>query len=443
MATTNQQQTDEFPLKDQWADRPVPEDERLPWFKPALVWLGFSTQFISFYVGGQVERVVGMPGAVYGIMLGCVFLCILSGLIAWASAKWGFSFPMQCRATFGSRGFLVPSLFLAFLVNGWFAYQALATGDVWHKVWGVHPGWASFVFALLFAATALKFRFMVWARYLAVPALFIFIGYLFVYTIIPNWELAWTHKVENPDFSFAVATGISFFIISSIMTGDMVRFCKKPLDSVWVTIVAFMVGNGIALSMGAIATAASPELSQWFGMVALQLGIPLVLTTTWINWASGDACLYNAVMGYSNAHPKIQWKQAIIFGGIIGAIAAGTGALKTVVPWMLMIGTLVPPIGGVLVADYYWVRGGNYDFGRDASWNWLALFSIVIGILFAWVSLKAIPWLPNQITGVVVAGLAYGLLAKAFGRQKGLYPSRDEMTSAETPLRVERTSESE
>jgi hypothetical protein len=27
-----------------------------------------------------------------------------------------------------------------------------------------------------------------------------------------------------------VTTGISFFIISSIMTGDMVRFCRKPLD---------------------------------------------------------------------------------------------------------------------------------------------------------------------------------------------------------------------
>lgn len=425
MASASQQQTDGAPVKDQWADTAVPEEERLPWHKPALVWLGFSTQFISFYVGGQVERAVGMPNAVIGIMLGCVILCIISGLIAWASAKWGYSFPMQCKATFGRRGYLVPSLFLAVLVTGWFAYQALATGDVWHKVWGVHPGWASFVFALLFAATAFKFRFMVWARYLAVPALFIFIGYLFVYTIIPNWELAWTHKVENPNISVAITTGISFFIISSIMTGDMVRFCKKPLDSVWVTIVAFMVGNGIALSMGAIATAASPDLSQWFGLVALQLGIPLVLTTTWINWASGDACLYNAVMGYTNAHPKIKWKHAIYFGGIIGAIAAGTGALNSVVPFMLMIGTLVPPIGGVLIADYYWVRGGSYEHERNLGWNWIGLISIVIGILFAWLSLKVMPSLPNQITGVVIGGLAYGVLAKAFGEQVGLYPSRD------------------
>jgi uncharacterized membrane protein (DUF441 family) len=57
-------------------------------------------------------------------------------------------------------------------------------------------------------------------------------------------------------------------------------------------------------------------------------------------------------------------------------------------------------------------------------WNWPALVSIVIGILLAWLSLKVIPWLPNQVTGVVTAGLAYGLLATAFGKQIGLYPSR-------------------
>ncbi|KKM63710.1 hypothetical protein LCGC14_1508650, partial [marine sediment metagenome] len=36
----------QIPVKDEWADRPVPMSARLPWIKPALIWLGFSTQFI-------------------------------------------------------------------------------------------------------------------------------------------------------------------------------------------------------------------------------------------------------------------------------------------------------------------------------------------------------------------------------------------------------------
>ena len=78
----------ELPGKDEYADRAVPMSARLPWWKPALVWLGFSTQFISFWVGGEIFRAVGMPWAAIGIMIGCVFLVLESGLIAWSSAKW-------------------------------------------------------------------------------------------------------------------------------------------------------------------------------------------------------------------------------------------------------------------------------------------------------------------------------------------------------------------
>ena len=135
-----------------------------------------------------------------------------------------------------------------------------------------------------------------------------------------------------------------------------------------------------------------------------------------MNWVSGDACLYNAVMGYTNAHPKVQWKHAIIIGGIIGAIAAGTAGLKTVVPWMLAIGTLVPPIGGVIIADFYWLRKGDYSLDRKDNWNWIALISVVIGILIAWISMKTIPWLPNQIPGMLASFLAFGILMNATGK---------------------------
>lgn len=406
---------DEFPLKDEYADRAVPEDARMHWIKPSLIWLGFSTQFISFFVGGEVATKVGMPWAIIGILLGCVFLVIESGLIAWASAKYGFSFPMQNRKAWGYRGFLIPSLFLAILVTGWFAYQAMATGNVWQQAWGVNAHWTSFIFALLFAATAFRIKLMYYVRWLAVPALFVLIAYMFIYAIIPNWHAAWSFKVENPNVSYAIMTGISFFIISSIMTGDIVRYAKpKVLDSTMVTIFAFILGNGIALSVGALTYAAVPDFSTWWGLAGVQYGIPIVVTATWVNWASGDACLYNAIMGFTNVHPRVQWRHSITVAGIIGAIAAGTAWLETVVPWMLALGTLVPPIGGIIIADFYWLRRRSYEEDRKMAMNWIALISAVLGVLLAWLSLKTIPWLPNQITGIVVAFFAYGLLMKAF-----------------------------
>jgi cytosine permease len=417
MTAEQYKQQEEFPLKDEYADRAVPLDARMHWIKPSMVWLGFSTQFISFFVGAEVAMKVGITWAVLGIFIGCVFLVVESGLIAWASAKYGYSFPMMNKKAWGNKAFLIPSLFLAVLVTGWYAYQAMATGDVWEKAWGVNAHWASFIFAILFALTATKYKWMVWARFLGVPALFVMCAYLFYYNIIPNWGKAWSFTVANPDYSYGITTGISFFIISSIMTGDIVRYAKpKPFDSTMVTIFAFIVGNGLALSVGALAYAAYPNLETWWGLVNIQLGIPVVLAATWMNWVSGDACLYNAVMGYTNAHPKVKWKQAIIIGGIIGAIAAGTAGLKTVVPFMLAIGTLVPPIGGVIIADFYWLRKGDYSFDRKDNWNWIALISVVIGILIAWISMKTIPGLPNQIPGMLASFLAFGILMNATGK---------------------------
>ncbi len=421
---------DDIPVKEEYADVPVPQSERRHWIKPSMVWLGFSTQFLSFYVGGQVERAVGMPGAVIGIMLGCVFLVALSGSIAWGSTKYGWSFPMQCRGAFGTVGFRLPSLFLAVLVNGWFAYQAITTGDVWGKAYGLPTGILAAIFALMFAFTALHFKFMIYARWFAIPALIVMIAYMFIYTIIPNWQLAWTHKVANPNFPMAISVGISFFIISSIMTGDIVRWTRlskrgSPLPSLWVTIFAFIAGNGIALSIGAIATAASPELSEWFGLVGIHLSIPLVVCVLGINWASGDGCLYNATVGYANISKKFKWKWALAIGAVIGAIAAGSAVLKTVLPWMLAIGTIVPPIGGVILSDYWFVRGkkyGYYEFERKIKWNWFGLISWAVGFLVALLQLRAAPGFPNQITGVVVSAALYFILARGFGRNLGFFP---------------------
>jgi cytosine permease len=308
----------------------------------------------------------------------------------------------------------------------------MATGDVWGRVWGLPVGIISAIFAIAFAFTALHFKFMIYARWFAVPALFVAIGYMFIYTIIPNWQLAWTHKVAEPQFEVAIMTGISFFIISSIMTGDIVRWTRlnkkgSPLPSLWVTIFAFIVGNGIALSIGAIATAASPELTEWFGLVTVHAGIPLAICALGMNWAAGDGCLYNATMGYANIAPKMRWKWAIAIGGAIGAIAAGTAVLRNVVPFMLAIGTVVPPIGGVIAADYWLVRGkkyGHYDYDMKVQWNWFALIAWAVGFLLAWWQLKGIPKLPNQITGVVAAAVVYWILMRGFGPKTGYLPKK-------------------
>jgi len=66
---------------------PVPKDKRTGWTKPALVWLGFSISFANLVIGGQIEKMVGMPNAILAILLGNLGLVVYAGLLAAISGK--------------------------------------------------------------------------------------------------------------------------------------------------------------------------------------------------------------------------------------------------------------------------------------------------------------------------------------------------------------------
>ena len=406
---------DEDLAGDEYADRPVPLSRRLPWYKPVMIWFGFSVGFLSFYIGGQIEMAVGMPNAIYAILLGNAFLVLYSGLIAVAAARTGFSFPMMVKASFGEKGALVPILLMAFLVNGWFAFQAWVVADIFKTAWGVNPFWWGLGFGILFFITTFSHRYMVWLRYAAVPVIVLLGLYLVVGIVVPAGGAAWSDLPDTPQpFSIGVGIALSVFIVSGTMTADIVRFCRNSAHAISVTAIAFFVGNSGSLIIGALATAGAAKLDMYFGMIGLAASIPLVIAALLSNWSTADSCLYNATMGYSNLSPRIRWNHAVIFGGLLGAVVAATGIISNLIAWMTLLGILVPPIGGVLIADYYVIRSGRgYSLVREEPYNWLALAVAAFATLASYVWGELVPAFPNAVIGVGLAFVLYASLGKA------------------------------
>jgi cytosine permease len=398
----------------EYANTPLPLSERLPWYKPGIIWFGFSVGFLSFFIGGQIENAVGMPNAIYAILLANAFLVVYSALIAVAAVKTGFSFPMMVKATFGEKGALIPILLMALLVNGWFAFQAWVVADIFHTAWGANPFIWGLLIGILFFLTTLAYKYMIWLRYVAVPAIVLLAAYLIFGIIIPAGETAWVHTIESPQpFSIGFGIALSVFIVSGTMTADIVRFCKKSSDAILVTCIAFFIGNSGSLIIGALATAGSAKLDMYFGMIAIAGGIPLVIAATLSNWSTADSCLYNATMGYSNLSSKIRWKHAVIFGGMLGAIVAATGVISNLIAWMNILGILVPPIGGILIADYYLLRSAKgYVHKRKEAYNWFALSIALICTIISYLSGKIFPNFPNAVVGVLLAFFLYGYLGR-------------------------------
>ena len=81
-----------------------------------------------------------------------------------------------------------------------------------------------------------------------------------------------------------------------------------------------------------------------------------------------------------------------------------------------MLGKIVPPLAGIILADYYIVHKGNYPSLEEAkkmSWNivpWLT-WAITLAAVFS------IPWGLAALNGMVISLILYPLLSMIFKKK--------------------------
>ncbi len=415
-------------VREEFHSKPVPMASRLGFGEPALVWSGFGVAFICAVIGGLIQQGLGTGNAILAILTGNLILFVYSALIGYANGKWGLNFPLTVKEVFGRKGATIPILILALLVTGWYAFQAWLTSDVLRVAFDIQTAGAVGVIAAVAAVIyAIPVIFgihqMANVRKVAIPAMVLFVLYYMIARVIPNFGEVMSRE-GNGNISFLVGVGMAWstFVVSGTMTGDIVRYTRNGHQAVWVTAVAFLFSNAPFMIMGALISAAVNDANvvYFFDQKTAAVLIPLAFLAILSCWSTCDACLYNASMGFSNSLPGFNWRRAAILGTIIGLIAAGTGLISDVVKWLILLGLLVPPIGGTIIADYFFVRGeGGFGVSRTSEYNWAAIIAIVIGVgLGYWQNVVWPEFLFGAI-GIVSSFAIYLILVKVAGAQLG------------------------
>jgi cytosine permease len=122
--------------KEEYAESPVPQHARLGFSKPALIWAGFAYAYICIFIGSQIMAGLGAPWGYVAIITGQIFLFFYSGSIAHYGSKYGLNFALMCKSAFGRYGYAIPTLMIAALVAGWFAFQAWLAADLMIGLYG-------------------------------------------------------------------------------------------------------------------------------------------------------------------------------------------------------------------------------------------------------------------------------------------------------------------
>jgi len=400
------------PEKDQWSDRPVPDDERLGVWEPTSVWIGFAIAYVVAFIGAQIYFGLGMPEAIYAIVLGNVILVIYASALGWAAADGGLNFPLQVKESFGSLGALLPIAIMGLLVNGWYSYQAWLAADVMRAAWD--PPWLLIAIGLtvLFGIPAIigiEAMSDVVTK-IVIPLMAISAIYMIVVKIIPNLPEVLNQPAPGESIPFMIGVGLTWgtFAVSGTATGDIVRFAETKKNAIIATVVAFLICNTGMMVLGALVAATLPELSLYFGMIGVLGSVPLVAIAIVSCWSTCDACHYGATMSYTNLHPKISWRVAAVAGLVIALMGVVTGVISNLLTYLTVIGLVVPPIGGIIISEFFLVRSEEkYDAHRSETINVAAMLAFLLGIGVNYVAYANYPIIPTGLPGLVVGIALY------------------------------------
>jgi NCS1 family nucleobase:cation symporter-1 len=111
----------------------------------AALWIGMSVVITTYTLAsGLMQQGMTWLQAMLTILLGNTLVLVPMILNAHAGTKYGISFPVLCRASFGVTGANVPAILRALVACGWFGIQTwiggLALSTLLAAAW---PGWAS------------------------------------------------------------------------------------------------------------------------------------------------------------------------------------------------------------------------------------------------------------------------------------------------------------
>src|SRR5438094_4179028 len=139
----------------------------------AALWIGMSVVISTYMIAGSmIEAGMTWWQALITVLLGNTIVLIPMCLNAHAGTKYGVSFPVLLRASFGTKGANVPAMLRAIVACGWFGIQTWLGGaaiDVllgmmfpsWKNISGSFLGVASHTWIAFFAFWLIQIYFII------------------------------------------------------------------------------------------------------------------------------------------------------------------------------------------------------------------------------------------------------------------------------------------
>lgn len=410
-------------LGNEYEHEPVPASARRSTFSVSMVWLGFPMIITGAMTGSIMVAGMGFTRALWAMIIGNIMMFAYVGSLGLLGTRRGTNFALLASAVFGRKGYIFSSALLASLLLGWYAVQTGITGNLIHTAYNVNYLLMTIIAGLIyFGITFVGIRGLHWIGIISVPMFVILGGWVALDSAATaGWGAVFAYPGVKPEASMSFGIGLTIvltlFVDAGTVTADFNRWAKDDKGSLIATFCAFPFANLIAMLVGGVMTAAlalpDPQpfgTDNMFGYL-LKQNMPWLAVLAFVfllcNLGSVCAhCLYNASVGWSRIAKSHMRLYALILA-VVGIAIAAANVWALFIPWLSLLGILVPPIGAILIVDLYFVRP---NAKIDSDWRMKPFIAWIIGSVTAFIVETSAPQLSTALSAFIVGAVAYFLL---------------------------------
>ncbi|MES1949343.1 permease for cytosine/purines uracil thiamine allantoin [Salinisphaera sp. S4-8] len=397
----------------------VPAGARRGFWTMLAVMLGFTFFSASMWAGGTLGKGLTLFEFASVVLAGNLVLGLYAVLLAFIASRTGLSTHLLSRYAFGVRGSWLPSFLLGGTQVGWFGVGVVMFALPIEAATGINIYLLIAIGGVLMTATAwVGFKALTILSFIAVPAIFV-LGNMSVAMAVGKAGGINALAAITPDdpitLAVALTACIGSFISGATLTPDFVRFARSPTIGVSTTLIAFFLGNSLMFTFGAVGALVYSEADISQVMFAQGLILPAILVLGLNIWTTNDNALYAASLGFANI-TRLPKHWIVIVNGTIGTLAA-LWLYNNFVGWLSFLSSALPPIGAILIADFFIIARRHYPALAAADLkpvNWIAVGSWAVGFAAA----NLLPGIP-PVNAVLSAFVAYLAASYGFGQLAG------------------------
>lgn len=403
----------------------------------AALWISMSACVPTYMLASSlIAEGMNWWQAVLTIFLGNVIVLLPMVLNAHAGTKYGIPFPVYCRPSFGILGANVPALLRALVACGWFGIQTWIGGWAIYSILALFfPSWDTMPKDLLgisvpqLVCFLLFFGVNMFVIYRGIESIRILLNIKAPLLVALGLALlAWAYDkaggfgpmLDTPSafapgqpkegqfvtFFIPALTGmVGFWATLSLNIPDFTRYAYSQKDQVVGQALGLPTTMGLFSFIGVAVTSATAVIygeTIWDPVILItRFKSPavlvfalaaLVIATLATNIAANVVSPAN---DFANLWPsKITFRRGGYLTGLIGILIQPWRLVanpEKYFTWLVGYSALLGPIGGILICDYYLIRGTRLDllglYGKDGpywyrgGWNYRALVALVLGVL--------------------------------------------------------------